>query len=166
MKFLVVAVLGILLSSPCVQAEQPTQVVEGGIEQKLERARRLVSEREDSKIRDEHSNVSVDSAPQAPSVLRMLEALGLCVGFFLVGAHFLKRINGKHGIGSSKRMRILERLPVSPKTTMVLAQVDGKTILLSVGAERVTAVSLETDEHIINLPMELVCQEDKHASAA
>jgi flagellar biogenesis protein FliO len=166
MKFLVVAVIAFLAFAPDLQAEQSAQVAGSGVEQKLERARRLVSEREDSKSREEHSNVSADSGPQTPSVLRMLEALGICVGFFLVGAHFLKRINGKHGSGSSKRMRVLERLPVSPKTTMVLAQVDGKTILFSVGAERVTAVSLETDEAIINLPMELVCQEDKHASAA
>jgi flagellar biogenesis protein FliO len=63
-------------------------------------------------------------------------------------------------------MKVIERMALSQKTALVLAQVDGKSILLSVGAERVTALQMQEIEQVIDLPMELICQEDKRASAA
>ncbi len=69
---------------------------------------------------------------------RMIGGLSICLVLILVGVAILKRVNKFVGGSSDKRLKIKERLPLSNKTSLVLVEVGGREILISVGSEAVT----------------------------
>ena len=69
---------------------------------------------------------------------RMLGGLAICLVLILVGVAVLKRVNRYVGGPSDKRLKVKERLPLSNKTSLVLVDLGGREILLSVGSEAVT----------------------------
>ena len=68
----------------------------------------------------------------------MVRGLGLCVGLLLVAAALMRRARQREGILGARRLEVLERVMVAPKTALVLARVDGRTVLCAVGADRVS----------------------------
>lgn len=73
----------------------------------------------------------------APSGFNVLEGLALCCGLFFIMLYALKRLNrGKLGAGT-RRMKVLERLALSSKTALLMVEVDGRSQILALGAERV-----------------------------
>jgi flagellar biogenesis protein FliO len=70
--------------------------------------------------------------------LRMVEALLLCLGVFFVGVYFYRKKTGHSPLKRTNRMRVLDRVFVAPKTSLVLAEVDGRQVLLAVGSEQVS----------------------------
>ena len=68
----------------------------------------------------------------------MVKSLLLCIGIFLVGAALYKKFAIKGGAVSGRRIRVIERSPLSSRTFLSLVEVDGKTILLSCGPDRVS----------------------------
>jgi flagellar biogenesis protein FliO len=156
----------LLVGTPVFAATPEDNVVDAAtsLSQKLERVGKMASEREHPAAQESWRTEVPEPAGLSP--MRSFEALAICLGVFLIGVHFLKRFNKNVVPGNSKRMKVIERMALSQKTALVLAQVDGKSILLSVGAERVTALQMQEIEQVIDLPMELICQEDKRASAA
>ncbi len=72
------------------------------------------------------------------SALRLVQGLGICLGALGILIFTLrKKIKGNFQF-SSKRMRVLERMPLTSKTTLLLVQMDSKTIMLAVGGEKVS----------------------------
>ena len=67
----------------------------------------------------------------------LAKGLALCLAVFCIIVYLLKRLN-PHSVHSGKRrLAVLERLPLSPKSSLVLIQVDGRTRVLAVGSEQV-----------------------------
>jgi flagellar biosynthetic protein FliO len=67
----------------------------------------------------------------------LAKGLALCLAVFCVIVFLLKRLN-PHSLHSGKRrLAVLERLPLSPKSSLVLIQVDGRTRVIAVGSEQV-----------------------------
>ena len=89
--------------------------------------------------------------------LRMLEALVLCTGLFFIGVAAYRKITGDRPMPKGRRMRVVERIAVAPKTSLVLATVDGKEVLLAIG-EKVSLMRLPTEDEYVD-EMELVCQD-------
>ena len=82
----------------------------------------------------------------------MAKGLALCLGVFCVIVYLLKRLN-PHAIHSGKRrMTLLERLPLTPKSALLMVQVDGRTRLIAIGSEQVH--SLDGWERIRTAPRE------------
>lgn len=85
----------------------------------------------------------VDSTMQGG---KALQGLGLCLGIFFVGLFFLKRYGFIQRQTHSKRLKVLERLPISAKASVVLVDCDGKKMLLGVGSEKVSFCMLQENE--------------------
>jgi hypothetical protein len=101
--------------------------------------------------------------------IKMLQALAICCGVFLVGIHFYKKYTGQGPVfNKNRRMRILERLPVSPKSALLLVEVDGKKVLIGVGSENVSHIPLRevADQGEFGVSLDEVCAEDLKASAS
>ena len=68
----------------------------------------------------------------------VFKALALCVGIFLIGAAVAKRLRGAIAAPQGQRIKIIERTLVAPKTWLVMAEVDGRRVVMAAGSERVT----------------------------
>ena len=69
--------------------------------------------------------------------LNLVKALGFCVGLFLVGVALARRMRGGAGASRGERLTIVERALLAPKTWLVLAEVDGRQVLVAVSPEGV-----------------------------
>lgn len=83
------------------------------------------------------------AAPESNSmalIFRMVQGLGICVGVFLIFVHFMKRRQNRLQGRGLDHIRIIERKALTSKTQIILAQVEGQKVLLSVGSERVSPI--------------------------
>lgn len=78
--------------------------------------------------------------------LKMMQGLGIVAGMFLILVHLYKKYIIKDESSQSRKIRIIERTTITPKSSLVLAVVDGKRYLLGVGPDPVTITPLETIE--------------------
>jgi flagellar biogenesis protein FliO len=70
------------------------------------------------------------------SVLRMVGGLFLCVGLFGFGIHLYKRYLLPRSLSSDRRLKVVERLQLTQKSSLLLVTLDGKEFLVSTGAEQ------------------------------
>ena len=70
----------------------------------------------------------------------MLRGLGLTLGVFFIGLWVYKRLHGTAQQTQKRKLRIVERLSISSKTSLMLVQANGQEILLSVGSDRVSVI--------------------------
>ena len=75
-----------------------------------------------------------------PGAFSMAKGLLLVLGVFFIGVYFFKRFNGVTATGQKRRMRVLERIPISSKAALVLVEVGGQEVLVSVGSDRVSVI--------------------------
>lgn len=105
----------------------------------------------------------------ASLVSTMLQGLALCLGIFFVGFHFYKRFALKSGVNGRRSLELIDRIPVSAKTHLILVQVEGQKKLFTVGSERVTALDArdlnEKRRGQTSAPIELVCESELKMSA-
>lgn len=69
------------------------------------------------------------------SMVRMLGGFLFCLGLFGAGIHVYKRYFLQSSGKIERRLRILERLPVSAKNSLLLVELDGRELLLSTGPD-------------------------------
>lgn len=131
----VVACLGTCFSSSLAWAENVAAASEAP-KSKLEATADLIRTSRNPGSGSEQA-ASIDPSVQG-SGLKMVQGLAACLAVLLIGSWAVKRHQKGVENNSSRRLKILERLPLAPKTFLVLAEVEGKKILLSVGSERVT----------------------------
>lgn len=100
----------------------------------------------------------------------MLKGLAFCVGIVLLGFAFMKKMKFTKNRQMSK-CNIIETLKLTDKSKLVLIEIEGQKIALTVGQERVEQVHInstnnsklkvqnKTEKHIINQQgLELLCQ--------
>jgi len=95
---------------------------------------------------------------------RVLKGLGLCVGLLLIGASVIKRLHNPAGSPTDRRISVLERVSVGSKTSLLLVEVDGKTVLTSVGPESVSFMNVSNSENFKN-SLDVVCEPEVKLSA-
>lgn len=83
---------------------------------------------------------STETTEDQPNALTMLKGLAICIGVFLIGISVIQRLKNKTNIknNSNRRLKILEKIAVSNKTALILAELDGRDIVFSVGSEKVS----------------------------
>ena len=69
------------------------------------------------------------------SMGRMLGGFLFCLGLFGAGIHLYKRYLLPTAKGSSRRLRIVERLSVSQKNALLLVALDGRELLIATGPD-------------------------------
>ena len=161
-SFAMLVLLGLLIGAPeIVMAEEtPAEVAVSTTTTRLERINNLVNQREELAKSKRESPLDLDEGrvPESSSMgLRVLEALALCVGVLFAGLGLYRKFTGDRPVAKGRRMRVVERVMVAPKTSLVLARVDGKEIVLAIG-DKVSFLELDTDEQYIN-EMDLVCRD-------
>ena len=78
------------------------------------------------------------SRPQESGAgMKMLQGLGFCLGVLLIGSAVARRLRGRSVGVQNGRLRVLERLALTPKTALLLVECDGRSMLLSVGPDHV-----------------------------
>jgi len=118
---------------------------------KLEQVRAIAAERAagraDGSTEERSSGWSTtDEVSVGGTAFKMFSALGLTVGALLIGLHLYRRFSGAPTPTRARRMRVVERLPIGAKTALVLVEFDGRPMILSVGADRVTTVEPQVSE--------------------
>lgn len=87
---------------------------------------------------------SVDSFNAQSSALRMVGGLFLCLGLLGAGVHIYKRYVLPRSLSSQRRMQVVERLQISPKSSLVLVKLDGKEFVMTTGSESTRVVPLQS----------------------
>lgn len=79
----------------------------------------------------------------AGQLVRVGVGLAVALGVAFAALYGYKRYLGRHLAPTGRRMRVVESLRLTPKTTLFLVEVDGKTLLISQVGE--TLVALKGD---------------------
>jgi flagellar biogenesis protein FliO len=90
------------------------------------------------------SGPSVDSFSAQSSALRMVGGLLFCLGILGAGVHVYKRYVLPRSLSSQRRMQVVERLQLSPKSALVLVKLDGKEFVMTTGSENTRLVPLQS----------------------
>jgi flagellar protein FliO/FliZ len=72
-------------------------------------------------------------------IFRMLISLALVIGLVFVAYYWLKRRGNMPGLGQ-KRMRVVERLAVDTRRSILLVEVDGQEMLIGVGNDTISPI--------------------------
>ena len=75
------------------------------------------------------------------SALRMIGGLFLCFGLLGAGVHLYRRYVIPRAMSDKRRLQIVERLPLSAKSSLLLVKLDGKEFMLSTGPEAARLIS-------------------------
>jgi flagellar biogenesis protein FliO len=78
----------------------------------------------------------------------MIGGLFLCFGLFGAGVHLYRRYVIPRATSDKRRLQIIERLPLTSKSSLLLVKLDGKEFMLSTGSEatRLIAPPRQSDE--------------------
>ncbi len=91
----------------------------------------------------------------------MIQGLAICLGIFFVGIKVWMHLRGKGvGFDTKRRLRVMERTMIAPKTSLVLVEFDGKPILITVGAHGVTQLEEPILDHSAEPALNLVNSAD------
>lgn len=104
------------------------------------------------------------------SGFKMLQGLGVCVGLFLVLAHFLKKYGAGRGGVVRNRMQIIEKCSLAPKTSLMMVLIDGVEYVVAVGSERVTLIKGSNRTEFVqsislDQALQEICEKEKDLAA-
>jgi flagellar biogenesis protein FliO len=68
---------------------------------------------------------------------RMIGGLLLCLGVFALGMRLMQKQGLKRRQGSQRRLEILEKIAISPKSSIALVALDNKEFLVASGSDAV-----------------------------
>lgn len=83
-------------------------------------------------------------------LVRMVVSLVIVLGMMFAVYFWLKRRGGMPG-GAQRRVRVVERLPIDARRSILLLQVDGKELLVGVGSDTLallTTLSPEAEDEV------------------
>ena len=86
----------------------------------------------------------------------------------LIGVYLVRRYIPGASAAHTRRLRIVDKLALSSKTSLLMVEVEGQKLLMTVGGDRVTYVDhaqvLPPDE-IYDRELGLVCKDEMKLSA-
>lgn len=85
-----------------------------------------------------------ESKESSSSIMRLFQGLAFCLGVFFIGLHVYKKYIYKGALPTKRSMRVLERLSLGSKSSLILVEIESKKVLVAVGAEKLTV--LESNE--------------------
>lgn len=75
------------------------------------------------------------------SVIRALGSLVLILGMMGVAYYWLRRRGGVPG-ASTRRMKIIERMPIDARRSLLMVRVDNRDVLLGLSHEQITLLQV------------------------
>ena len=127
---------------------------------KLERAKAIAQESRAAE--KEKKNAAPPSF--ASSGVKMTQGLALCVAILLIGAFLAKKFKVGAVNSGARSMKVLERLPLTPKTALLLAEVQGQRVILSVGSEQVQFLKVAEGESAFASSLDALTTPESHSS--
>lgn len=97
-----------------------------------------------------------EASSSQSSVVGMLSGLALCVGVLLIGSYGYKKLHGDKIVKISKNLKIIERLPLTQKSSLCVVEWEGKKLLVGTGTDPVSF--FESRESFGNFSEE-ICEE-------
>lgn len=80
----------------------------------------------------------------AGSAWQMIQGLGFCLGFFLIGVWVYKKVMLKNiPVGTGKKITLLERQALSPRAALYLATVDSEQVLVGLNGDSIALLVLK-----------------------
>ena len=101
--------------------------------------------------------------PESLNLWKGVEGLVLCVGVLFIGVALVKKLKIKGTTSGARQIKVVERTAVSPKTSLILAEVNGSKVLLSVGPDRVSFLNMTNSE--FNPSLETLCEAEGKITA-
>ncbi|RMG42256.1 MAG: hypothetical protein D6719_06850 [Candidatus Dadabacteria bacterium] len=101
------------------------------------------------------------------SAFKMFRGLGFCIGLLLIGVYLFKRLNKSGTSLQGSEIHIIEKKQLTAKTSLLLAEVRSREVLIAVGPEPVSICRIDSNprERDISETLELICKEDVKLSA-
>ena len=171
-KLLIVLALSVLIGSSAKAEGSDTTSTSAPVRQLSfqERMESAVQAKRDGQ--NQQKNIPEES-PLSSNGVRMIAGLALCVGVFLIGAWLVRRASGKIKPMNTRSMRVVERMPVTSKTALMLIEVDGRRVMLAAGPDKVSFYAPESgladtyNSDALMLKEELIelCEEQARFSA-
>jgi flagellar protein FliO/FliZ len=75
------------------------------------------------------------------SVWRALSSLALILGMMLAVYYWLRRRGGVPG-ASTRRMKVIERMPIDARRSLMLVRVDDRDVLIGLSHEQITLLQV------------------------
>jgi len=85
------------------------------------------------------------------SIMTMAKGLAICIALLLGAVWILKKLKSPMITGQGRKLRIIERLPVSAKSSILLVEVNNKTVLIGVGSDPVNLISDFVDSDSLDI---------------
>jgi flagellar biogenesis protein FliO len=86
--------------------------------------------------KDTANKAGQDSYSFGASLARSLGGLFICLGIFGAGVQIFRRYGLKQEMSSKSRLTLIERLHISPKSTLHLIALDGKEFIVATGSDK------------------------------
>lgn len=115
---------------------------------KIERARQIM-------ISGEVSPESTETTPVAIG-WRMIQGLAATLAVLLIGVAGLKRFGAARPANSNDKIQIIERKMINSKMGLVLIEVEGERLLMTIGPNNVSI------ERLLTFSPDDVCKEQEH----
>lgn len=115
---------------------------------KMERTRALVNEAQVPATKEP------STGDLSSTAWKMLQGLGITLGILCVGLGVAKKFGVAPPAPAKKRIKLLDRVAVSRKSSIILAEVDGRQVLLAVGGDPVTFHGDFTSESMFGASLE------------
>jgi len=137
-------VLLVLLSAATLHADERSDRLKSIVDERAAAAsaKSAAAVPSDSPKTDLFRSKASESPSDGISGIRVLQGLFLTLGVFFVGIWAYQKLNRQAMPKlSGRRIKLIERISVGHKTALVLAEIDGRSVLMSVGNERVAFFS-------------------------
>lgn len=77
-----------------------------------------------------------DAPSSGNSMFRMFGGLLFCLGVFGAGIHISRKYGFAQPKGSKRRMKVIEKMQLTQKSSLLLVSCDGREMLLTVGPDQ------------------------------
>lgn len=143
MRLLTYSIITIFLVcfTPFASAEGAASATPQTIEQKLEKTRALMQENQLAHPAQAPATKADDDLV-ASSGIKMLQGLAVLVSLVLVGAWAYKKFVLKDTTIVSRKMKLLERITIAPRASLILTEVDGNKILVGLTSDGISMMKL------------------------
>jgi flagellar biogenesis protein FliO len=109
---------------------------------------------------------STESYSFAGSFVRMIGGFLLCLGVFAGGIHLYRRFGAVALRGVSRRLTVIERIPITAKSAVALVSLDGREFLVTSGPDNLRVVPTQSiGKESFDESLELACHDSEVCDA-
>lgn len=130
--------VALFFSAPLSHSAPTVREASKEMEESVVKMKKIAFQSEDKNAELTEDSTEDESEPTPLSTFgSMLKGLGLTLGVFFVGLGIWKRFSGVEIRKGESLLKVIERTPLTSKTSLAVVEFQGKQVLVSVGSENV-----------------------------